>query len=78
MKSSACIFIYRALFWFKWHAIIKFDFYSRRTVDPNVNPPEYCYIDDDGNFNLKDSHDYYYQIQCQMHVLGYDKGRFVV
>ena len=53
--------------------------YNRRGVDPRVIIPDYCYIDPmSGKIMLKEDHQYYMQIMCQMYVLGWKKGRFVV
>ena len=51
--------------------------FNRRGVDPNVIIPDYCYLDC-GVIKLKETHQYYWQIMCQMYVLGYKKGRFVI
>ena len=53
--------------------------YNRRGVDPKVNIPDYCYRDEQsGLIKLNKDHQYYMQIMCQMYVLGWKKGRFVV
>ena len=52
--------------------------YSRRDADPNINPSDFCYIDDNGLLQIRKSHDYYCQIMCQMFCLGYEQGRFVI
>ena len=53
--------------------------YNRRGVDPKINLPDYCYRDEEsGLIKLNEDHEYYMQIMCQMYVLGWKKGRFVV
>ena len=52
--------------------------YNKRNEDPNVVIPDFCFYDDFGKTQLKKSHPYFYQIQCQMYVLGYKSGKFLV
>ena len=52
--------------------------WNRRTVDPNIVIPEFCYFDDFGKIQLKKNHPYFFQIQCQMFVVGFKKGKFLV
>ena len=51
---------------------------NRRDVDPNIVIPDFCYYDDFGKIQLKKNHQYFFQIQCQMFVVGFKKGKFLV
>ena len=52
--------------------------WNRRNVDPNKVIPDFCYYDDFGKIQLKKNHLYFFQIQCQMFVVGFKKGKLLV
>ena len=52
--------------------------WNRKTNDPNVFIPDFCYYDDFGKIQLKRTHVYFWQIQCQMYCTGFKKGKFLV